>query len=92
MSSMSTAARPGVDWSMGDDHIKKYSNGEVTVIWRPAICQHTGVCARGLPAVFNPRRRPWIELQHADTKAMVAQVDRCPSGALSSEPAKGGAD
>ena len=65
--------------------IKRYSNGEVTVIWQPDLCQHTGICARGLAAVFNPARRPWIELQHADTAAIVAQVERCPSGALSWE-------
>jgi uncharacterized Fe-S cluster protein YjdI len=74
---------------MGDDLIKKYSNGEVTVIWKPTLCQHSGVCARGLPAVFNPRRRPWIELEHADSKTIVAQVEQCPSGALSWEPARG---
>ena len=62
---------------------KRYSNGEVTVVWQPHLCQHSGVCWRGLPAVFDPTRRPWIELQHADTPAITAQVERCPSGALS---------
>lgn len=61
---------------------KRYSNGDVTVIWQPDLCRHTGICARGLPLVFDPRRRPWIELQHADTDTITAQVDRCPSGAL----------
>ena len=61
---------------------KRYSNGEVTVIWQPGLCRHTGICARGLPLVFDPRRRPWIELEHADTDTITAQVERCPSGAL----------
>jgi uncharacterized Fe-S cluster protein YjdI len=69
--------------------IKRYSNGGITVIWKPDLCQHTGICARGLAAVFNPSRRPWIELQHADTAAIVAQVERCPSGALSWEKSEG---
>lgn len=64
---------------------KRYSNGEVTVIWKPDLCKHTGICARGLPRVFNPRRVPWIELEHADTATIVAQVEKCPSGALSIE-------
>ena len=68
---------------------KHYSNGEITVIWKPALCQHSAICARGLPAVFNPRRRPWIELEHADAKTIAAQVERCPSGALSWEQTKG---
>jgi len=33
--------------------------------------------------VFNPRRKPWIELQHADSARIIAQVEQCPSGALS---------
>ncbi len=49
---------------------KRYSNGEITVIWQPDLCQHSGVCARGLPDVFAPRRRPWIELAHADSPAI----------------------
>jgi uncharacterized Fe-S cluster protein YjdI len=65
--------------------VKRYSNGEVTVIWKRDLCQHGGACARGLPLVFNPRRRPWIELHHTDTATIVAQVERCPSGALSWE-------
>ena len=62
---------------------KHYSNGEVTVLWQPDICHHSGICARGLPLVFDPRRRPWVELEHADTASITAVVDRCPSGALS---------
>ncbi len=71
---------------------KHYSNGEVTVVWKPDLCQHSGVCFRGLPMVFDPRRRPWIELEHADSPTTTAQVDRCPSGALSwfkNEPSNG---
>jgi uncharacterized Fe-S cluster protein YjdI len=68
---------------MRDSVIKHYSNGDVTVVWQPDLCQHTGICVRGLPRVFDPRRRPWIELEHADTAAIVEQVGRCPSGALS---------
>jgi uncharacterized Fe-S cluster protein YjdI len=63
--------------------IKRYSNGEITVVWKPDLCVHSGICARGLADVFSPRRRPWIELTHADTATISAQVDHCPSGALS---------
>jgi uncharacterized Fe-S cluster protein YjdI len=63
--------------------IKRYTNGDVTVVWKPDLCRHTGICARGLPAVFNPSRRPWIEMGYADSAAITAQVERCPSGALS---------
>jgi uncharacterized Fe-S cluster protein YjdI len=72
---------------MPDDVVKTYTMHGVTVIWKPGICRHTGICARGLPAVFNPRRRPWIELQHADRDTITSQVERCPSGALTWAPA-----
>ena len=63
--------------------VKRYSNGEVTVVWQPDKCRHTGICARGLPAVFDPARRPWVDMEQADTVTITGQVERCPSGALS---------
>ena len=68
---------------MRDTITKRYTLNGITVIWQPALCTHTGICARGLPAVFDPRRRPWIELEHADAATVTTQVERCPSGALS---------
>lgn len=65
---------------------KKYSNGEVIVIWKPAICQHSTVCwkqATGLPEVFNPAKHPWITPEQSTTDKIVEQVKKCPSGALS---------
>ena len=60
-----------------------YTNGEVTIVWKPDICKHTGICFHGLPAVFDPRRRPWIDTSQSDTETMISQVKKCPSGALS---------
>jgi uncharacterized Fe-S cluster protein YjdI len=62
---------------------KKYTNGEVTVVWKPKLCIHSAICAKGLPAVFNAQRRPWIDLDQATTQAIIEQVNKCPSGALS---------
>ena len=60
----------------------KYSNGEVTVIWRPSLCIHSTVCFRGLPLVFDPRRRPWVDPKASTTLEIVEQIKKCPSGAL----------
>ncbi len=62
-----------------------YSNGETTVVWKPDVCIHSGICARGLADVFNPRRKPWIDMSQAETQQIVNQVAKCPSGALSIE-------
>ena len=63
--------------------IKKYSNGEITVVWEPAKCIHSTICFNGLPNVFNPNKRPWVNIEGADSNTIVDQVKACPSGALS---------
>ena len=62
---------------------KRYTNGEITVVWKPEVCQHSDISVRGLPRVFRPPMKPWIELGATDSKTIADQVDRCPSGALS---------
>ena len=66
-----------------EDITKKYDNGEITVVWKPGVCIHSARCAKGLPAVFNPAEKPWINVKGADTEAIINQVNQCPSGALS---------
>ncbi len=62
---------------------KKYTNGEVTIIWKPDVCSHSAICFRGLPEVFDPRERPWIRPENSTTDDIINQVKKCPSGALS---------
>ena len=65
---------------------KKYTNGEVTIIWEPHLCMHSTKCWKGpdaLPEVFNPFERPWINPEGANTERIIQQVKQCPSGALS---------
>ena len=61
---------------------RKYTNGEVTIVWKPDICIHSGICFRGLSQVFDPRKRPWITPEGSTTEKIVKQVKQCPSGAL----------
>jgi uncharacterized Fe-S cluster protein YjdI len=60
----------------------KYSNGEVTVVWKPKLCIHSTICWKGLIEVFNPKERPWIKIDGATTERIIVQVKQCPSGAL----------
>ncbi|MES2430647.1 MAG: (4Fe-4S)-binding protein [Bacteroidota bacterium] len=61
----------------------KYTNGETTILWQPDMCTHSAICFKGLAGVFDPRRRPWIDMSQADTQRIIDQVAKCPSGALS---------
>ncbi|HQU99934.1 MAG: (4Fe-4S)-binding protein [Bacteroidia bacterium] len=62
---------------------KEYSNGQVTIVWQNSLCAHSAICFKGLPQVFNPNVRPWINATGATTQQIIDQVKRCPSGALS---------
>lgn len=63
--------------------IKIYSNNEITVVWKPEKCTHSGVCVKTLPQVYNPQVKPWITIENATTEELKAQLSKCPSGALS---------
>ena len=61
---------------------KKYSNGEVTIVWKSDLCIHSGICSQ-LPQVFSASKKPWIDASGATTDDIIEQVKKCPSGALS---------
>lgn len=65
---------------------KAYVGRDVTVSFDPDVCQHSGNCAKGLHAVFDTGRTPWIDPDGAPAAEVAAQVGRCPSGALRIEP------
>ena len=62
---------------------KKYTNGEVTIVWKPSICIHSAICFHGLGQVFDPQKKPWITPEKSTTEKIIDQVKKCPSGALS---------
>lgn len=62
---------------------KKYSNGELTIVWKPQKCIHSGVCVKTLPMVYDPEAKPWINVENASTEELKEQIIKCPSGALS---------
>lgn len=46
--------------------VKHYTRDGVTIVWRPGVCIHSRRCFHALPAVFDPSRRPWVDLGGAD--------------------------
>ena len=62
---------------------RKYTNGEITVFWQPKKCVHATTCYRELIEVFNPRKRPWVNMDGAPTDEIIRVVKLCPTQALS---------
>lgn len=62
---------------------KKYTNGEITVFWQPQKCVHATTCYRELIDVFNPRKRPWVNMDGAPSDEIIRVVKLCPTQALS---------
>ena len=67
---------------LDEEIVKEYSNDEMTVVWKPNLCQHSKKCWKELLSVFNPQKKPWINMEGADSEQIIEQVKKCPSGAL----------
>lgn len=65
--------------------IKKYQNGDLTVVWKPKLCIHAKTCVKTLPEVYDPNGKPWIKAENAGIEALKSQIAQCPSGALTYE-------
>lgn len=61
---------------------KSYSNDKIEVSFDSDVCQHAAMCVKGLNTVFNPKARPWINVDAADAEKIAEVVKTCPSGAL----------
>ncbi|MDI9308681.1 MAG: (4Fe-4S)-binding protein [Limnohabitans sp.] len=61
---------------------KKYTNGEVTIVWQPSKCAHSGNCVRNNPDVFRPKEQPWIVTDNSTTEKIIETVNKRPSRAL----------
>ena len=62
---------------------KEYPKENIKVVWKSEKCIHSAKCAKGLPSVFKPKEKPWVQTDSASKEEIIAQVKQCPSGALS---------
>jgi CDGSH-type Zn-finger protein/uncharacterized Fe-S cluster protein YjdI len=61
---------------------RKYSNNEISVYWKPDACVHASYCYRELIEVFDPGRRPWVDMNGAPASLIIETVNLCPTEAL----------
>jgi uncharacterized Fe-S cluster protein YjdI len=69
---------------------REYRTGDIAVTYDAALCIHAAECVRGLRAVFDTEKRPWIQPENASADEIAAVIHRCPSGALTYQRLDGG--
>lgn len=69
--------------------ILHYSGEKAAVSYDVRRCIHAAECVHGLPDVFDPGRKPWIDPDRAETEQLLQVIMRCPTGALHLERSAG---
>ena len=70
--------------------IRQYDGDGIRVTYDAERCIHAAECVHGLPSVFDPDRKPWIDAEAAPAGVLAAVVRQCPTGALTYERLDGG--
>jgi uncharacterized Fe-S cluster protein YjdI/CDGSH-type Zn-finger protein len=68
-----------------EQRFKEYIGTDFKVLYSPKLCIHAAECVRGLPDVFQPQAKPWIQLENAEVQELARVIAQCPSGALQLE-------
>lgn len=77
------------DWTDTSEVVKEYRTDDLIVYWYPRQCSHAGKCWNNLLKVFDPGKKPWINLHNASPEEIIKAIDVCPSDALKYKLADG---
>jgi CDGSH-type Zn-finger protein/uncharacterized Fe-S cluster protein YjdI len=67
-----------------------YRGENIEISYDVARCIHAAECVKRLPAVFDPKRKPWIDADAAGVEEVANTVQACPTGALGYQRLDGG--
>lgn len=73
------------------DKLYTYEGEAMEVIYSLKRCIHAAECVKGLPGVFDPQKKPWVNPDAATADELAAVIERCPTGALAYQRKDGGA-
>ena len=60
----------------------EYTGAKIAISYDGDVCTHSGNCVKGLPAVFDGEKNPWINPDGASIDEVKNAIRNCPSGAL----------
>lgn len=56
---------------MDNSNIKnEHTNGEITIVWQPGKCIHSGMCLRNSPDVLQVNDKHWIKPEASTTERL----------------------
>ncbi len=64
------------------DYRKIYRNKDILIYWNPEQCTHDTNCFGSLGTVFDPEKRPWVNIDGDKPQKIIETINSCPSGAL----------
>lgn len=62
--------------------ILTYESDEIKVTYDLKRCIHAAECVKGLPNVFDPDKKPWVQPGNSSAEAVANVIKKCPTGAL----------
>lgn len=65
-----------------EEKLHTYENEQIEIRYDLNRCIHAKECVKGLRAVFDPKKRPWIQPDNAPAEDIVKAIEGCPTGAL----------